>query len=276
MGGAGGVGGRAHRRAAAARCSTRSRCCRSRSRACSRRWPGSSCSAPTSAGCNALLKSTVRAHRGAGQHLHDGRHDLGAVEPLFPARLSGARAGAARARRAHGGGRRSCRARVTAGVRPRSRCRCCGRRSSRRCCLLFMLGMSSYEVPRLIGRPGAHRRVHHRDPGRHPARAAAVRRRQRAQPDAAGDLRRSPCFSIGAPRATPRRSPPSPARATCRRASSSDIGVGRWRSASAVMFVARARAAAAHAGLAVVLSQSGAAVLAFERARRRSRTTSSS
>ena len=47
----------------------------------------------------------VRAGRGAGQHLLDGGNDLGAVEPLFSARLSGARAGAARARRAHGGGR---------------------------------------------------------------------------------------------------------------------------------------------------------------------------
>ena len=47
----------------------------------------------------------VRAGRGAGQHLLDGGDDLGAVEPLFSARLSGARAGAARARRAHGGGR---------------------------------------------------------------------------------------------------------------------------------------------------------------------------
>ena len=41
----------------------------------------------------------------AGQYLHHGRHDLGAVEPLFSAGLSRHRAGAARARRAHGGGR---------------------------------------------------------------------------------------------------------------------------------------------------------------------------
>ena len=49
---------------------------------------------------NALLKHWFGLTEAPLQHLLHGRHDLGAVEPLFPARLSDARAGAARARRA--------------------------------------------------------------------------------------------------------------------------------------------------------------------------------
>src|SRR5262245_60961292 len=47
----------------------------------------------------------LRPQGGAVQHLLHGRDDLGAVEPLLPARLFDAGAGAAGARRAHGGGR---------------------------------------------------------------------------------------------------------------------------------------------------------------------------
>ena len=60
----------------------------------------------------------VRAQRGAGQHLLDGGDDLGARQPLFPARLPFARAGAARARRAHGGGGAGRRRALRPGLRP--------------------------------------------------------------------------------------------------------------------------------------------------------------
>ena len=44
--------------------------------------------------------------------------------------------------------------------------------------LLFIMGMSSYEVPRADRPAGAHRRLHHRDPERHHRR----RRRSSASP----------------------------------------------------------------------------------------------
>ncbi len=83
---------------------------------------------------NALIKSAFGLKDSADQHLLDGRHDLGAVEPLLPARLSRARPGAARARRAAGGGRAGLGRALLAGRCPRSRCRCCGRRCCRPCC----------------------------------------------------------------------------------------------------------------------------------------------
>src|SRR5262249_57080687 len=50
-------------------------------------------------------RTGVRARRGAREHLFDGGDDVGAVESLFPARLSGAGTSLAGARRAHGRGR---------------------------------------------------------------------------------------------------------------------------------------------------------------------------
>ncbi len=76
----------------------------------------------------------------------------------------------------------------------------------------------------------AHRRLHHRDPGRDSERAAGIRHRERAQLHAACASASSRSFSTAARRATPRPSRPSPARATCRRGSSCGSGAGRYRS----------------------------------------------
>ena len=54
---------------------------------------------------NALMKNAFGLDAAPFNIYTMAGHDLGAVEPLFPARLSVARPGAARARRAHGGGR---------------------------------------------------------------------------------------------------------------------------------------------------------------------------
>ena len=174
----------------------------------------------------------VRAHRGAGRYLHDGRDDLGAVEPLFPARLSGTRAGAARSRRAHGGGRARIRRALPAGVRPHHLAAAAagdplGATVAVRDGHGLLRGTAADRPAR------AHRRVHHRHPGRHHLDAAAVRRGKRAQPDLAGDLRARRIFLSA--RHAPRRGVRDHhrQRATCRRASSSDLGVGRRRSASA-------------------------------------------
>ncbi len=102
--------------------------------------------------------------------------------------------------------------------------------------LLFVLGMSSYEVPRLIGRP-ARIDVFTTDIQAATPGAARVRRRERARAHAARASASSRCSSIAAPPATPRPSRPSPARATCRPGSSSAAGAGRWRSAICLMFV---------------------------------------
>ena len=98
--------------------------------------------------------------------------------------------------------------------------------------LLFMLGMSSYEVPRLIGRPARIDVFTTEIQGATPERAAGIRDRQRAQLHAADASASSRSISTAARRATPRPSPPSPARATCRPGSSCGNGAGRCRSRS--------------------------------------------
>src|SRR5215831_6443122 len=98
--------------------------------------------------------------------------------------------------------------------------------------LLFVMGMASYEVPRLIGRPA---RI---DVFTTTSRAPSSRRRRPSESQARSASRYwesacSPYSSIAARRGTRNRSPPSPARAIGPRASSSDAPAGRSRSASA-------------------------------------------
>ena len=138
---------------------------------------------------NALLKSVVRAEGGAVQHLHHGRHDLGAVEPLFPARLSGARPGAARARRAHGGGGAGLRRALLAGdAEDHAAAVAAGDPVD---------GAAAVHARHVVlrgaaaDRPaGAHRRVHHRHPGAPPR----ARRRNSASP--ARSASRCSCICI--------------------------------------------------------------------------------
>ena len=223
---------------------------------------------------NAAAQIRVRLRRGAGEHLFDGGDDLGAVEPLFPARLSGAGAGAARARRAHGGGRADVGRESRAGLHPG-----------------HVAAVAAGDPVRLAApvrdgdgllrgaaphRPaGAHRRVHHRHPGRRHLDAAGLRGRERARPDAARDLHRRGVLL----------SPRHPARGILRhyhrqglpadaRQARALALAGRARHRRDVR--ARARLAAGHAGLAVVLPQSGAAVLVLGAHGRRSTTTTSS
>ena len=117
----------------------------------------------------------------AGQHLHHGRHDLGAVEPLFPARLSRHRAGVARARRAHGGGRPDVRRPLLARAAEDHAAAAAPGYSLRPAAALHhghvVLRSAAPDRP-----AGAHRRLHHGNPERHLERAAGIRRRQRAEP----------------------------------------------------------------------------------------------
>ena len=77
-----------------------------------------------------------------------------------------------------------------------------------------------------------HRRVHHRHPGRDHFDAAGIRGRKRARRHAARDLHHGGLLLPPCNPHTRNPSPPSPARATAPRASSSVPGAGRSRSAS--------------------------------------------
>ena len=125
--------------------------------------------------------------------------------------------------------------------------------------LLFIMGMSSYEVPRLIGRPARIDVFTTEIQSATVQRAAGIRRRQRAEPDLAADLHRRGLFL--SPRHPQRRS----LRHHHRQRLQADphrarplalAGGGRHR----LHVPDRARAAAVHARLAVVLPQPVAAV----------------
>ncbi len=130
----------------------------------------------------------VRAHRGAREHLFDGGNDLGAVEPLFSARVSGAWAGLAGARRAHGRGRPDGRRKLPAGLRQGHVAVVAARDPFGAAAPVrdghgVLRGTAPYRPA------GAHRRVHHRHPGRHHRGAAGLRGRKRARPHLTRDLR---------------------------------------------------------------------------------------
>ena len=206
----------------------------------------------------------LRARRRAGQHLLDGRHDLGAVEPLLPARLSRARAGAARARRAHGGGRARLRRALLAGHSQDHAAAAAPRDPVDHAAPVHhghvVLRGAAADRP-----AGAHQRFHHRHPGRHHGDAAGVRRRQRAQHHAAGDLhhRRLLLPPRDAPRRSLRHHHRQGLHADARRARPLALAGG---DCDRPHLPCRARAAAVHAAVAVVLQQSVAAVHGIERA----------
>ncbi len=220
------------------------------------------------------LKSAFGLDRRAAQHLFDGRHDLGAVEPLFSARLSGARAGFARARRAHGGSRPRLRRPLLAGAAENHAAAPSSRHSLRPLAAVhhgaFVLRGAARDRP-----AGAHRRLHHADPERHHRDAAGIRRRQRAQPDAARRLPHRRLFLP--PRHVQRRSLRHHHRqglyADPHRARPLALaGFHRHR----LRLSRRARAAAVHARLAVVFLKSVAAVHGLAARRRRLRIIATS
>ena len=205
-------------------------------------------------GCEIRIPPEQRA----GQYLHHGRHDLGAVEPLFSAGLSRHRAGAARARRAHGGGRPDVRRPLLARAAEDHAAAVAPGHTLRPAAALHhghvFLRSAAPDRP-----AGAHRRLHHGNPERHLKRAAGIRHRQRAEPDPAADLHRRGLFL--SPRHPQRRS----LRHHHRQGLQADphrarplalAGGGRHR----IHVPDRARAAAVHARLAVVLPQPVAAV----------------
>ena len=142
--------------------------------------------------------------------------------------------------------------------------------------LLFIRGMESYEVPRLIGNP-ARIEVFTTDIQRAiTGSTRAVRPRQRAVDDAAGDLHASRCGSIRARRATRKPSRRSPARATSPCRCSSGAGAGRSRALIALMYVATLGLPLLTLVLAVALQVGRDPVHADDRRRARCTTTSSS
>ena len=120
--------------------------------------------------------------------------------------------------------------------------------------LLFVMGMAHHEVPAPDRPAGAHRRLHHRHPGCDRFDAAAWRR-QRVEPDLAGDLRAGGVL-ITAPPATPG------VRRITAGLHADPLGRWRWPVAIGVGIMSCSRSGCrCSAHLAVVLPQPGAAVL---------------